>query len=376
MRRLIYFITLLILWSCLASNAWSDTIQLKNKRILNGIIKEETDTSITVDIGIGKVTVEKSEIESVEKAGGKEQAELIKDFKKRDIEQGRFVPRGLDDMANRFQELKNNKNKVDIERGQFTSLKRRFTEKKEEFNSSLSTFNAKNLELKNLDPTRDVEYYNKVVSGVNSLGAKLTSLSDELMRMSERYPQYGQAVQKAIVTYKDNLDNFRIYFEKELKSAEGRQLTEDEICFYDTIGESLSNFESNLHRDAIAITKSSGNLVVEARINDALTCLMAVDTGASLVTISRNIATRLELDLGDERNVVEFQLADGSKTKGRVVALKSVQVGDSKAEDVLVAVMDSPPGPGVDGLLGMSFLDNFSVKIDSANNKLVLETIK
>lgn len=376
MQKPILFIILSILLLLLTLDVWSDTIHLKNKRSLTGIIKEETDATVTIDIGIGKVTVQKSEIESIEKAGEEEKESLLKDFKKRDVERGALVPPGLEEITKRFQELKNDKNRIDIARSQFVSLKRQFAEKKEKFNSLLSTFNAKNLELKNLDPNRDVKYYNRVVSDVNSLNAKLASLADELTRMSEKYPIYGQAVQKAIITYKDNLDNFRIYFEKKLKSAKERQLTGDEISFFDTIGEALENYESNLHRESVILSKTSGNLVVEVKLNGQLTCLMAVDTGASLVTISRNIAGRLELDLGDERNEAEFLLADGSKRKGRIVTLKSIEVGNSKAEEVLAAVMDSPPGPGVDGLLGMSFLDNFSVKIDSVNNKLVLESIK
>lgn len=370
------FIIIFLLFCLSTPDIWADTIHLKNKRSLTGVVTSETDTTVTLDIGIGKITINKNEIESIEKAGEEEKAELLKDFKKNQMERGAFVPPGLEEISKKFQELKNDKNKIDIERSQFASLKRQIAEKRDRFNSLLSTFNAKNQELRNLDPNRDIKYYNKVVSDVNSLGAKLTSLSDELIRMSEKYPAYGQAVQKAIITYKDNLDNFRIYFEKELKSAKTRQQTEDEIAFFDTIGRALSNLEGNLHRDSIAFSKSAGNLVVEAKLDGKLTCLMAVDTGASLVTISRSIASRLELDLGDERNVVEFQLADGSKTKGRIVTLKSIEVGDSKAEEVLVAVMDSPPGGGIDGLLGLSFLDNFSVKIDSVNNRLVLESVK
>lgn len=376
MKRTIAFIFLFNLLLLLATSARADTIHMKNKRILTGVIKEESDTAVVVDIGIGKVTILKSDIESIEKAGTKEQKELVTDFKKREIEKGTFIPPGLEDIANRYQELKRDKNKVDVERSQFASLKKEFNEKKEKFSSLLSTFNAKNQELKNLNPNRDVEYYNKVVSDVNSLNAKLALLSDELLKLNDKYPLYSQAVQKAIIKYKDSLVSFKIYFEKESKTAKGKELTGDEVCFYDTIGETTANLEKSLRKDSIALVKSSGNLVVEVKLNDTVMCLMAVDTGASLVTISRNIASQLEIDFGGERNEIEMLLADGSKAKARIVNLKSVAVGNSRAEDILAAVMDSPPGPGIDGLLGMSFLDNFSVKIDSVNNTLILETIE
>lgn len=376
MKRTIAFIFLFNLLLLLATSARADTIHMKNKRILTGVIKEESDTAVVVDIGIGKVTILKSDIESIEKAGTEEQKELVTDFKKREIEKGTFIPPGLEDIANRYQELKRDKNKVDVERSQFASLKKEFNEKKEKFNSLLSTFNAKNQELRNLDPNRDVKYYNKVVSDVNSLNAKLALLSDELLKLNDKYPLYSQAVQKTIIKYKDSLVSFKTYFEKESKAAKGKELTGDEVCFYDTIGETIANLEKSLRKDSIALVKSSGNLVVEVKLNDTVMCLMAVDTGASLVTISRNVANQLEIDFGGGRNEIEMLLADGSKAKARIVNLKSVAVSNSRVENILAAVMDSPPGPGIDGLLGMSFLDNFSVKIDSVNNTLILETIE
>ncbi|KPK40551.1 MAG: hypothetical protein AMJ78_07065 [Omnitrophica WOR_2 bacterium SM23_29] len=376
MRRIIVFIILFILWLFLAADVYADVIHMKNKRSLTGIIKEESDTAVVIDIGIGKVTILKSEIESIERAGAEEQKELITDFKKREIEKGAFIPPGLEDTANRYQELKENKNKVDITRSQFAALKKEFNEKKEKFTSLLSTFKAKNQELKNLNPSRDVKYYNKVVSDVNSLNAKLALLSDELSKLNERYPLYSQAVQKAIINYKDSFVSFKTYFEKESKAAKEKELKEDEVCFYDTIGEAIVSLEKSLRRDSIALVKSAGNLVVEVKLNDTVTCLMAVDTGASLVTISRSIANQLELDFSGERNEIEMLLANGSRAKANIVNLNSVAVGNSRAENVLAAVMNTPPGPGIDGLLGMSFLDNFSVKIDSVDNKLVLETIE
>jgi len=357
-------------------DASADVIHLKNKRSLEGIIKEETDEVVVIEVGIGTVTIGKNEIESIERAGEEEQESLIKKFKKKDIEKGAFAPSSLKELSDRFQKLKRSKRRVDAMRSQSASLKEQFNQKRDKFNSLMSTFDGKNIELRNLDPNHDVKYYNKVVSDVNSLSARLSDLADTLKDLNERLPDSSRAVQKSISDYTKNLYDFKIYFEEELRSSEARRLTEDEIYFYDTIKDALAGLEKNLRKHTIALSKSSGGLLTEVTLNDKVNCVMIVDTGASVVSITRNIAGQLGMDLGGAHKDIELILADGSLVKAKAVSLKSVRVGDSKAEDVLAVVVDNPPAPGVDGLLGMSFLGNFSVKVDSANKELILETIK
>gem|GEM_PF-1922725 len=377
MKRLVlFFISLFILWTSVTFDASADVIHLKNKRSLEGIIKEETNEVVVIEVGIGTVTIGKNEIESIERAGEEEQEDLIKKFKKKDIEKGVFAPPTLRELSDRFQELKRSKRRIDAARSRSASLKEQFNQKKNKFNSLMSTFDGKNIELRNLDPNHDVKYYNKVVSDVNSLSARLSDLADTLKDLNERLPESSRAVQKSISDYTKNLYDFKIYFEGELKSSETRQLTEDEIYFYDTIKDALAGLERNLRKHTIALSKSSGGLLTEVMLNDKVNCVMVVDTGASVVSITRDIAGQLGMDLSEAHKDVELILADGSSVKAKAVSLKSVRVGDSKAEDVIAVVVDNPPAPGVDGLLGMSFLGNFSVKVDSANNELVLETIK
>ena len=56
------------------------------------------------------------------------------------------------------------------------------------------------------------------------------------------------------------------------------------------------------------------------------------------------------------------------------VLLDSLRVGNSEANNVLAVVLVSNNGSsGVDGLLGMSFLRNFHIKLDNEKRILTLE---
>ena len=135
--------------------------------------------------------------------------------------------------------------------------------------------------------------------------------------------------------------------------------------------------DNDFKKDIVSASRAIGkSLVVEVTLNQRVSTLMVVDSGADIVTITAGIADQLGIDLSTAQGEADITLADGSKSKAKLIHLESVEVGDSKAENVLAAVMDNPPASGVDGLLGMSFLNNFDVKIDAANNKLILESLQ
>jgi len=126
-------------------------------------------------------------------------------------------------------------------------------------------------------------------------------------------------------------------------------------------------------RGRIKIEFSKGRFgVVDAELEGAVTAALLVDTGASMVVISRKIADQLGFDESRIEGKMHVVLADGSLTTAKRITLKSVIVGSSRVKNVEAAITEDP-GSGIDGLLGMSFLKHFHVKMDAKDNCLVLE---
>ncbi|MFA5117649.1 MAG: retropepsin-like aspartic protease [Candidatus Omnitrophota bacterium] len=124
---------------------------------------------------------------------------------------------------------------------------------------------------------------------------------------------------------------------------------------------------------------NGGQLVVKALLNNKVQASLILDTGASLVMLSRSIALQLGLEIDqkavNKNDILETIVADGRKIQARHFVVESISVQGMSARNVDVAVlMDSTMESNLkDGLLGMSFLKNFSFKIDAANKKLILE---
>jgi clan AA aspartic protease (TIGR02281 family) len=128
----------------------------------------------------------------------------------------------------------------------------------------------------------------------------------------------------------------------------------------------------------IAAAKNSGHMMVEALLNKKVNVTLMVDTGASLIVLTRKTARNLGIDLNTEGADVEMQVADSRKIKAKFVVLETVSIKDAMAEKVEAAVLlDNNVDYGFrDGLLGMSFLKRFNFKFDYNKGILVLEKIR
>lgn len=104
-------------------------------------------------------------------------------------------------------------------------------------------------------------------------------------------------------------------------------------------------------------------ILVEAEINGTKARLL-LDTGASFVALAGAFAREAGIEPAGNSHV-KLQSANGVVTAGVGIA-PSVSVAAATARNVTVVIMDGDEdafGPGIDGLLGMSFLARFNLQI-------------
>jgi clan AA aspartic protease (TIGR02281 family) len=136
--------------------------------------------------------------------------------------------------------------------------------------------------------------------------------------------------------------------------------------------------EQALQPKAIEFSKEQSGLMVNAVLNKTIDVSLVLDTGASLVLLTKDVGKRLGMDLDDQKNIIQLHLADGRKTDAKYVILESVSVQHIEAEKVPAAILleDIDKKGFRDGLLGMSFLSRFNFKIDHEKGQVILEKLK
>jgi clan AA aspartic protease (TIGR02281 family) len=125
----------------------------------------------------------------------------------------------------------------------------------------------------------------------------------------------------------------------------------------------------------IPFTKNSGGIiVVDALINRSVPARLVVDTGASVITITEELARRLSHSALSSPEAVTIEGLGGTM-QGRSILIPRLDVGNVGRDHVPAVVMSGGSGfrGPFDGLLGMNFLGEFELAVDYENNRIVLK---
>ncbi len=120
----------------------------------------------------------------------------------------------------------------------------------------------------------------------------------------------------------------------------------------------------------IEYEETDHRLDLQVTLNDAHTFTFMLDTGASFVVLSRETAEQMGYDPDKILPRLYFSTANGMITS-RLIRLESVKVGAAIVRDV-TAVVQEEHNLGFQGLLGLSYLNEFDWSNDTMNEVLTL----
>lgn len=123
---------------------------------------------------------------------------------------------------------------------------------------------------------------------------------------------------------------------------------------------------------SIPIEKNGAIVVVEATLNGKTPAKLVVDTGASFTMISTAMAKEVGINLDGTRRTLPFHTANGV-IQAPLADLESIAVGGMEVKNLTAAIHDALPNTTVSGLLGLNFLSNFRIDIDTEKGILLLE---
>ena len=141
------------------------------------------------------------------------------------------------------------------------------------------------------------------------------------------------------------------------------------------MSERAREMEADFKKDIVNYVSEDNQVVVDALINNIVLARLIVDTGASIVVISKDVGERLGITDDAVDADLEIIMANGTSVNAKPVTLKSIKVGNAEVKNVQAAILEGNVIGGSDGLLGMSFLSNFVVSVDTSSKKLILEEV-
>jgi len=370
------FIVFSVLVLFLGNPVWADMIYFKNGGTIEGIIKEENDTSIIIDLGIGTMTVRKDEIERIEKSSADDDQRLEQERRTGEISRGEWAPLGYEEIRMAYLKAKDDKESLKKSRNNSLTSKEETLQKEKKISELLKILDEKSKELKTIDSDKRTKEYNAVVAEINSISARLNTENNELKDLYAEEKELNITLIEKANKYRANFQAFKDVLSTRKVSVNSAEASADELTFLEGMQGNMAEMDNDFKKDVVGYSAEGNQVIVSALINDIALTRLVVDTGASIVVISKEVADRLgispEEGTGEE---IEIIMANGMSVNARPVVLKSIKVGDAEVENVRAAILESSVVGGADGLLGMSFLSNFIISVDTSSNKLILEQV-
>lgn len=122
----------------------------------------------------------------------------------------------------------------------------------------------------------------------------------------------------------------------------------------------------------VPVRRAGSLLMVATTVNGTRQAVLILDTGASHTILSPDVAFDLGL-LGDPEGQLVTLKTAGGPVQAEVVRVASIRIGDAEVENTYAAIYELPDSPpGIDGLLGLTFLRQFQVTLDAARGLLHL----
>ncbi|MCA9035231.1 MAG: retroviral-like aspartic protease family protein [Planctomycetaceae bacterium] len=261
--------------------------------------------------------------------------------------------------------------------------------------TALTQMNVQHVQLNaQLANARTVAENNRIVGLLNALGGQINLASQDQTaennlkaarskagEVRELYAQHIIDMRTRFDVVKDRytvlaadnvvrqaINDFNQSSDKKLELGPSRSLASFE--------RSLVKLEETVLSEDIQGQQGQGSLLyVAAVINGKEPIDIAVDTGASVVVLSWELAEKLDLKPGPDAQRVSFVVADGRQIEGRMVSAKTVRVGRFTVEDVECAVF-GPENTNVVPLLGQSFLEHFIYRIDSGKGIISMTRVE
>jgi aspartyl protease family protein len=122
----------------------------------------------------------------------------------------------------------------------------------------------------------------------------------------------------------------------------------------------------------VSIEHGLGVWIAQVTVNDGRPGRFLVDTGSSVTVLSPAFAADLGIVAGGGLAPVELHTL-GGRTAGAAATAGSIRVGDVEVRDAPVVLHD--PGPGLDGILGNTFLSRYRVTVDADRRQLQLRLL-
>ncbi|MBN1794171.1 MAG: retroviral-like aspartic protease family protein [Candidatus Omnitrophica bacterium] len=345
-----------------------DTIYLKNGRTMEGIVEREDEQYVILNVGFGTIRLTHNEIERIEHDDTSGRADLEREWEDKYFLRPEFTPLRLEGIARQFKRLEQYRNRASRNKRRRERVIDEIDTLEADVQRLYEALASLGKQLAVVVPEDDVKAYNALVGEHTFTHSQLQLKIKELEEIKKEIPSLDQAISEYMLALGELTQMI-----KDIYSHSTGELSKEEEQFLFRANKELENMHSDFTRFVVEYDKGREGVMVNVLLNGTIRTQLKVDTGADVVVISDQIASKFGTTLNRLPQNTFITVADGREVKVSPVIFDSVRVGDAEAKNVMGVILPPDARRDTDGLLGMSFLKHFMVRFDSKSKRLILE---
>jgi hypothetical protein len=132
--------------------------------------------------------------------------------------------------------------------------------------------------------------------------------------------------------------------------------------------------EQKLKRYAVRYAGVARRIIIPVTFNNTLTVPMLLDTGAPGMHISLKLASKLGILDNDDSKLWITAGGIGGTTPAIFTVIDSIKVGEME-DHFIPTVISKSIFQGFEGLIGMDFMGNYSMRVDTMNRVVIFEEL-
>ncbi|WP_447971757.1 retropepsin-like aspartic protease family protein [Nitrospira sp. M1] len=124
----------------------------------------------------------------------------------------------------------------------------------------------------------------------------------------------------------------------------------------------------------IPLEQYGSGWIISVELNGLYTAKLLVDTGATITSLSEDLAFDMGLTADPRYSRISAETANGTTTAW-LTQVETIRSGEAELKNLQVAILDfsNLSKRNVHGLLGMNFLNNFEWRLDQQHEALILQ---
>ncbi len=357
----------LLLARAVLGAASADVIQLKSGGHVDGTITAEDEKRIILNIGTGTITIQKNNIASIIYSSGSTTAAVVPAEKRSFVFTDENTPKELLDILHSLHKLEEQRFNAGQTYQRLLALQKTSEQDDKRFIQLQDQQLALTKELSQ-PPSRN----NNAIKNYNNRVAQLNGMGADILELGKKNEKTHSAIDQCRRDLSDYTATLFMFADQVKQRKQQRSMADAATAssFFAAMNRSLHGYLGETRQVQIPYQQNKHSAQVIAKLNGTISASFVVDTGCTGMTISEKLANKLNLT--PMKQQATATLANGSTVKCQVARLDSVEVEGMRVNNILVMIMPNSPNNEVDGLLGMSFLMAFNIRLDPTANTVTL----